>query len=186
LGRVARPWQRTADVLGRFSDRRGQAIKGYREFVLAGVDEGRRPDFTGGGLLRSHGGWVGVSALRRGREAYRSDERVLGPSSFVGSILKEAEIQWEGKYRRVDLPTLKKRISDDMGVSLESLTGGGRTLPLSRARAVLSYVWVQYLGRSGRALARELGVSPQAVYAASSRVRCKMEIKPVGLERWCR
>ena len=186
LGRVARPWQKTADVLRRFSDRRRQAIKGYQEFVLAGVHEGRRPDLTGGGLLRSHGGWVGVSALRRGREAYRSDERVLGSSSFVESILKEAEIQWEGKYRRVDLATLKKRISHDMGISLESLTGGGRTLPLSRARAVLSYVWVLYLGRSGRVLARELGVSPQAVYAASSRVRREMEIKPVDLERWCR
>jgi len=186
LGRVARPWQRTADVLRRFSDRRRQAIKGYQEFVLAGVDEGRRPDLTGGGLLRSHGGWVEVSALRRGREVYRSDERVLGSSSFVESILKEAEIQWEGKYRRVDLPTLKKRISHDMGISLESLTGGGRAVPLSRARAVLSYVWVLYLGRSGRVLARELGVSPQAVYAASSRVRRKMEIRPVDLERWCR
>ena len=186
LGRVARPWQRTADVLRRFSDRPRQAIKGYQEFVLAGVDEGRRPDLTGGGLLRSHGGWVGVSALRRGREAYRSDERVLGSSPFVEGILKEAEIQWEGKYRRVDLPTLKKRISHDMGITPESLTGGGRAVPLSRARAVLSYVWVLYLGRSGRVLARELGVSPQSVYAASSRVRRQMKIKPVDLERWCR
>jgi len=48
LGRVARPWQKTADVLRRFSDRRRQAIKGYQEFVLAGVHEGRRPDLTGG------------------------------------------------------------------------------------------------------------------------------------------
>ena len=50
----------------------------------------------------------------------------------------------------------------------------------------LSCLWVLYLGRSGRVLARELGVSPQAVYAASSRVRREIEIKPVDLERWCR
>jgi biotin operon repressor len=41
---------------------------------------------------------------------------------------------------------------------------------VSRARAALCYVWTYYLGQSGRVLARELGVSPQAVYAASSRM----------------
>ena len=42
----------------------------------------------GGGLHRSMGGWRAVADLRRGREAYRSDERVLGSSAFVEALRK--------------------------------------------------------------------------------------------------
>lgn len=186
LGRISRPWQETEDVLGRFSDLRGEAMAAYREFVLAGVNQGRRPELMGGGLLRSQGGWVRVSALRRGREAYRSDERILGSSSFVESILREAETQGQGRNKQVDLSTLVRRISQDMAISQESLRGGGRSAVVSRARAVVSYVWTRYLGRSGREVARELGVSPQAIYAASCRVGQDIRISSVDLERWCR
>ena len=37
------------------------------------------------------GGWESVAELRRGRESYRSDERILGSSEFVEAILREAE-----------------------------------------------------------------------------------------------
>ena len=57
---------------------------------------------------------------------------------------------------------------------------------LSRARAVFCYVWMHYLRQSGRVLAKELGVSPQAVYAASSRVERDGGLDAEVLERWCR
>ena len=50
----------------------------------------RRPDLMGGGLYRSR---RAVADLRRGREAYRSDERVLGSSAFVEALLEEADAQ---------------------------------------------------------------------------------------------
>ena len=40
--------------------------------------------------------------------------------------------------------------------------------------------------RVGRVLAEELGVSPQAVYAASSRVERDGGLDAEALERWCR
>jgi chromosomal replication initiation ATPase DnaA len=132
------------------------------------------------------GGRRAVADLRRGRKAYRSDERVLGSSAFVESLLKEVDAKSEGRYRRVEFSKLKKLIARDMGVSSHALSGGCRSQDVSRARAVLCYVWMHYLGQSGRELAEELGVSPQAVYAASSRVERDGGLDVEALERWFR
>jgi putative transposase len=185
LGRAERPWQETAEILGRFGDRLVEARRRYRAFVMAGADQGRRPELMGGGLRRSHGGWVGVSALRQGREVYRSDERILGSSSFVERVLSEAEIEGKGRYACVDLTTLERRISEHYGVAAGSLRGGGRTRAVSKARAVLCYVWVRYLGRSGRELARLLGVGAPGVYWACRTLDADSKTLAKEIERWC-
>jgi putative transposase len=185
VGKVSRPWQDTNDVLGRFSDKRRAAIRLYHEFVGAGVTQGQRPELVGGGLLRSYGGWRGVVELRRGREKYRADERVLGSSSFIEGIVREAEQQAEGKSRKVSPDTLISRISRDMGISKEALTGGGRNRGVTRARAVLAYIWLRYLGRSGHELGRLLGVSPQSLYTASRNIEGADVIKAEDIKRWC-
>lgn len=185
IGRVERKWQDTDEVLGRFDEKRRSAIRLYREFAEAGIEQGRRPELEGGGLLRSHGGWTGVMELRRGREKYRADERVLGSSSFIEEILKEAEKQEEGKSKRVSLKTLINRIAADMGISKESITGSGRNREVTQARAVLAYIWMRYLGRSGYELAKAVGITPQALYASSNRIETDNVIRPENLERWC-
>jgi putative transposase len=43
---------------------------------------------TGGGLRRSAGGWEGVFELRRAKEYWRGDERILGDGDFVNEVLK--------------------------------------------------------------------------------------------------
>ena len=184
VGLIDRSWQDTEDVWSRFGGTRREAAKSYRAFVSDGVGQGRRPDLMGGGLYRSMGGWRAVADLRRGREAYRSDERVLGSSAFVEALLEEADAQ-SRRYRQVELSKLKKRIAKDMGVSSHALSGGGRSENVSRARAALCYVWTYYLGQSGRVLAEELGVSPQAVYAASSRIERDGGLDSEAMERWC-
>lgn len=186
VGKVGRPWHDTDDVLGRFSDKRRDAIRQYRDFVAGGIAQGQRSELVGGGLLRSYGGWRGVVELRRGREKYRADERVLGSSSFIEEIAREAEQQGEGKSKKVGLDTLITRISRDIGMSRGSMTGGGRNRKVTRARAMLAYIWVRHLGRSGHELARTLGVSPQAVYASSSHIEGTDVIRTEDIERWCR
>ncbi len=57
-------WQDTQYVLGLFSNALSTARRAYSRFVRSGIEQGRRPDLTGGGLLRSHGGWTGIKALR--------------------------------------------------------------------------------------------------------------------------
>ena len=185
IGTVERKWQDIDEVIGRFNDKRRPAIRLYRKFTAAGIEQGRRPELEGGGLLRSYGGWKGVTELRRGREKYRADERVLGSSSFIEEILKEAENQEEGKSKRVSLKTLISRIATDMGINSESMTGNGRNREVTRARAVLAYIWMRYLGRSGYELAKAIGVTPQALYASSSRVETDNVIRTENLKRWC-
>jgi len=84
-------WQDVDFVLGQFGQTAGKARARYREFVASGVEQGRRKDLQGGGLVRSMGGWDKVSALRRGRERWAYDERVLGSSDFIEGIWNEAE-----------------------------------------------------------------------------------------------
>ncbi len=186
VGKWERPWQDTEEVLGRFSSGRRTAIRLYREFVAAGVSQGRRPELEGGGLVRSYGGWRGVIDLRRGREQYRADERVLGSSSFIEGMLKEVERQEGKKNKRVTLVILIGRIVKEMGISRESMAGGGRSRKVTGARAALGYAWVRHLGRSGHELAKALGVSPQSVYAASNRLIESNLIDLEDVERWCR
>ena len=80
LGTVSRPWQDTQTILTQFGPTPARARRAYRAFLAAGLPQGRRPELQGGGLLRSLGGWQAVAALRRGREAYCGDERILGRS----------------------------------------------------------------------------------------------------------
>lgn len=133
-GRVPRPWQATADILARFAREPRRARAAYRAFVAAGVTQGRRADLQGGGLMRSVGGWQAVQDLRRGREAHRADERVLGSSSFVEALLREAERQGEARAR-------------------------SRVGPAPQARQVVAYLWVERLGRPASELARAWGWS---------------------------
>ena len=64
MSNVKFDWQNTDKVLALFGKQSGTARRSYRRFVNKGVDQGKRTDLTGGGLVRSAGGWAAVKALR--------------------------------------------------------------------------------------------------------------------------
>ena len=171
LGTVPRPWQATAAILGQFARRPARARAAYQAFVADGVRQGRRPELQGGGLLRSAGGWAAVQALRRGREAYLGDERVLGGPAFVQALRARLDAAAPPAPARVALATLVRRVCRQAGIAPETLTPGGRRRAVTRARAGIAYLWVERLGHPGRPLAPVLGVRPQAVYQAVARGR---------------
>ena len=171
VGWVPRPWQDTRTVLTQFGPTPARARQAYRAFVAAGVPQGRRPEFQGGGLVRSLGGWDAVRQLRRGREAYLGDERVLGSTEFVAALQRTTEAAARARGPRVALDTVITRVCRHLGLSRAALTGGGRRAALQRARARIAYLWVEVLGHPARPLAQFLGVSPQAVYQAVARGR---------------
>jgi len=170
VGTQAYPWQNTDEILSCFASRRGRARAAYRIFVKDGAPQGRRPELQGGGLIRSHGGWDAVQALRRGREAYLGDERVLGGSEFVERVRQEKEAQ-QRVPQGLPLEKLIQRVCLHVGIRADALPGGGRKPAVCRARQGIAYLWIEAWGRSGHALAVRLGVRPQSLYAAAVRGR---------------
>jgi REP element-mobilizing transposase RayT len=169
LGTVSRPWQDSQTVLGQFGATVPQARTAYQAFVAAGLPQGRRPEFQGGGLLRSHGGWRAVAELRRGRERYLGDERVLGGTEFVAHLQQTLAPAGPARPSRLTLEALIPRVCREVGLEPTGLTAGGRPAPVARARAGIAYLWVAVSGHPVRPLAPLLGVSPQAVHAAVAR-----------------
>ncbi|HEX9879674.1 MAG TPA: hypothetical protein VGB25_05730 [Candidatus Binatia bacterium] len=64
---------------------------------------------------------------------------------------------------------LMERVCEVEGVSVQGVKGGGRRAELCRVREGIAYLWVEYLGRSGRQLAVPLGVRAESVYKAVRR-----------------
>jgi len=189
MGKVPRPWQATGEVLGHFAKALRRARAHYRTFVAAGVPLGRRPELQGGGLVRSLGGWQAVRDLRRGREAYTGDERILGSSEFIESVRREVEERagQEEKARRrsVPLATLVRRMGESLGLEPEGILGRSRSRAATRARQILAYVWVERLGRRASELARVLGQTRGNVSLAAKRGAEMVRARGSLIERWC-
>jgi putative transposase len=107
------PWQETGHVLKMFDANLSTARRLYRGFVAKGVDQGRRDDLIGGGLIRSAGGWLAVKALRKAKLFQNSDERVLGDGDFDENVLSLAnekmERRWRLKAEGVDFESIFKK-----------------------------------------------------------------------------
>jgi REP element-mobilizing transposase RayT len=173
LGQVPRGWQDVRTVLAQFGPTPTRARRAYRAFVAAGIPLGRRPELQGGGLIRSLGGWQAVKELRRGREVYMADERVLGSSAFVDVVLQEMERreapQVRGRRQQLDLETLVHRVAKSLGVSAEAVGGRSRVGRAPQARQLVAYIWGEHLGRPGSELARSWGWSRGQVSWAAKR-----------------
>lgn len=166
LGHVVRSWQATTEVLGRFGTMRRTASRQYRAFVAAGVPQGRRPEFQGGGLRRSAGNWRAVAMLRRGRESWAADERILGSGPFVEAVLRESapsRTTLTQPQALAALPGLLERCAQLWGVGLAELQHGSRRRRVAQARAVAASLAVVDLGLPAAVVARELAVTPAAV-----------------------
>jgi putative transposase len=171
LGTGPRPWQTTRDILTQFGASVTRARRAYRDFVAAGVSLGRRPEFQGGGLLRSHGGWAAVAALRRGREAYLADERILGSSEFVEAVRGSLRAAAPSPAGRRPLADLIARVCAAAGCSPTALQQGRRIAPVARAREGVAYQAIEMEGYAGRTVADLLGVGTPSVYKAAQRGR---------------
>jgi putative transposase len=175
MGKVKKPWQDTEGVLGMFGEKLGAARRSYRVFVEKGITKGRRQDLTGGGLIRSAGGWEGVKALREEKVYQRSDERILGDGDFVGRVLACAEEAMEKRYalraRGVDVASIALRVSEVLGVKPEEVWAEGKYRRIVEARSLLCYWAVRELGVSMSSLGRRLGISIPSVSESVTRGR---------------
>lgn len=62
------------------------AKRNYLHYINEGIDQGRRAELAGGGLIRSMGGWSAVLAGRRRGEREIADQRILGDGDFRAGL----------------------------------------------------------------------------------------------------
>jgi len=174
MGRKKRPWQNVGYVLGCFGETVRRARKAYVEYVEEGIGQGRREELTGGGLIRSLGGWSEAEKLRgKGRDHVMSDERILGNSDFVDSVLSQAKEEYERGYelkrRGYDLERIARRVAEICGMEENEVFSKGRQKKRVKARSILCYWAVGEAGISLRTLAKRLGISSPGVGYAVER-----------------
>jgi len=173
MNKTQHPWQDTDYVLVLFSGQIKTARKRYRAFVEEGAGEGKRPELSGGGLLRSNGGWTGLKGLRKARVRVKGDERILGDSDFVSRVLGQAEERLERRYelkaRGFDFNCTIERVAQVLSIEVEQVTAPGKVPLRVKARALLCHWAQRELGMTTTEIAKQLGICQSAVSRLSMR-----------------
>ncbi len=134
---------------------------------------GKRPDLTGGGLLRSSGGWTGLKDLLKAGIRIKGDERILGNSEFVEDVLKTTEESFEKKYKLksmgVDFKYVKGRVAEVIGINHDEVTAYDKSPQTVRARSLLIFWAHRRLGMRTTEIARLLNMSQPAISRSSRR-----------------
>jgi hypothetical protein len=167
LGKVNNSWQDIEWVLRFFDNKIGIARRRYWAFGNKGIAEGQRNDLTGGGLIRSSGGWAAVKAKRRARIFDKSDERILGDGDFVEKVLSASREQMGKRYTLVskdyDLDKLASKVCDIRKLELYNIWAPGKDRKRVVARSLLCYWAVRELGVTMAELSRRLNISLSGV-----------------------
>jgi REP element-mobilizing transposase RayT len=171
MGKMACAWQDEGYVLSYFGKGVLEGRDRYYSYVKEGIDQGRRPELVGGGIIRSLGGWTAAKKVRlRGQDRMKGDERILGNGDFVMNVLSEAnervDRRYELKSRGYDLDRVERRVLEIYEMDREELYSKSRQKIRAEARSVFCYWAVRELGIEGTQVAKRLGMSqPGVVYA---------------------
>lgn len=167
MNRIRHEWQDRNYVLGYFGKRESSALQAYREFVAEESGRGRQPELTGGGLVRSIGGWSEVKSLRKRQEKQFSDERILGSGEFVKEMLDDVEESVKERLPATAAATEagERLVSacEEAGITVQALQGGSRKRECTELRKRLALEYVLELGMTYAGSARLLGISAAAV-----------------------
>ena len=184
LGKRKNDWQDAIYVLKLFGKRVSSSRKHYREFVEKGVIMGRRPDLTGGGLIRSVGGWKALKALSNLKIHIKGDERILGDSDFVKSVLKEQNERLARRFhlqaQGVDFDKVIDRVAKVFSLKPEQVLSSAKQSQRVMARSLLCYWAIKELEMRGADVARRLKISNSAVsrsVARGEKIATDMKLK---------
>ena len=167
MGNKKRDWQNVDYVLAYFGKQRHSARRHYYAFMSEGIDQGRRDDLMGGGLIRSLGGWSAIHKNDLKGAHIKSDERILGDGDFVDSLLSESDEKFERYYEvrqsGYDLDKTAKRAASLCAVEVDDIYSRNKQKTKVKARSLFCYWASRELGVSHTELARRLGISVPAV-----------------------
>ena len=163
MGKIKRDWQDTDYVLGYFGKSKGKARKEYESFVKAGLTQGRKEELTGGGLIRSLGGWTDAREVLKSGVHIMSDERILGDSEFVDAVISQSDEHYERRHRLrrlgYDLDRIAERVSELLGMEPDEVFSKGRQDRKVKARSLLCFWAARELGLPHTILAKRLEMS---------------------------
>ncbi|MEA3544874.1 MAG: transposase, partial [Thermodesulfobacteriota bacterium] len=170
MGHVERKWQKTEDVLMAFGKDTQAARETYRTFVEQGIDQGRREELVGGGLVRSLGGW---SEVKKGQSHGMSDERILGDADFVDSVLSQADETLNRHYKLkalgYDINRVVERAAGIYQMDTDEIYTPGRQGLKVNAKSLVCFWAVRELGFSLTELARIFEMSSAGISYAVKR-----------------
>ena len=173
MGKTDPGFQDVDYILRLFGRKIPEAHRLYLEFVKKGVATGRRPELTGGGLVRSAGGWSALKAMRNGESRMKGDERILGQGDFVETVLKAARenLDRKSKVRALgyDFDWLVGRVLSLFDLTFNELLTGGKQRKMVRARSVLCYWGTRELGMSAVSLSKKLDIAPSTASECAMR-----------------
>ena len=154
-------------VLSFFGSTDGKARKAYLVFLEEEVGIDRESELSGGGLVRSHGGWSQVLSMRKQGLKEQGDERILGSGEFVQSLLAEAEESLDNQLPAGErLEQVRHDIAvacENAGISVAFFRSGSRSGTLPALRKSLAVKFTGEYGLSMAETARQLGVTTSAV-----------------------
>ena len=172
-GDQANDWQNTATVLRLLGKKVSVARRKYRQYVEDGIAQGQRPDLTGGGLIRSLGGWAVVRERDKDHDFRKGDERILGDGDFVDETLERAQETWGRAHRLlakgVDLARVLQAVAKLMEIPASEVMQPGKERLRVRARSLLCYWVVRELGMTMTAMAQETGLTVPTISLAVRR-----------------
>jgi putative transposase len=162
MGKTEALFQDTEFILKLFGRSLRAARRAYVNYVSKGVNQGRRPDLIGGGLLRSVGGWAKLKGFSDIGVRIKGDERILGSSDFVERVLKQADEQLEEKYRlqakAISLAALVDQVAHHYKIDPEDLKSASKERVITNARRALCYIVVRKLGYTCTDISKAAGI----------------------------
>jgi putative transposase len=174
MGKKQPEWYDAKYLFSYFGRTVSEARKEYYQYVKEGIDQGRRPELVGGGLIRSLGGWSAAKKLRlKGQDRVKGDERILGESEFVSGLLSEANEKLNSRYELkglgYDFDKISQRVSMLYNISEDKIYVRGRRKSQVEARDLLCFWAVSELGMSCTDVARRICMSQPGVGYAVNR-----------------
>jgi REP element-mobilizing transposase RayT len=166
-------WQEVDLILSLFGKKVSAARKSYRAFIEKGIARGKRPELTGGGLIRSLGGWSVIKSLRNLQIHLKGDERILGDSDFVESVLKAQDEQLEQRYKLqaqgYDFEKVVSRVAEVFDIKADQVLIASKQPQRVNSRSLVCYWAVKELKMKTTAVAKLLSITQSAVTKAVQR-----------------
>jgi REP element-mobilizing transposase RayT len=181
------PWQQSEYVLSCFGETVSEARENYSAYVKSGFNQGRRPELSGGGFIKSLGGWKALKKIgTEDQDRVKSDTRILGDSDFVSRTLAQAneklDHQYELKSRGYGLTKVEERVMEIFGIKRDVIYSRGRRQQQMQARSLFCHWAVDVLGMSRTEIAKRLGMTQPGVGYAVNRgaqIAQSMKFKPI-------